>query len=173
MEKLTVGRLCIIAISIRLAFTPKDYFNADWTFNDILPGMLFQIELNLVTMTVLAPNLPVFFQKTSTGGVYFLPGEAIGGSRSGTNPSNSVAAKVDCYALSNKTGHSTRVDGGVYTSKGDGIITSRATRGGEGRHLERRASFNSHVILMRRSVEVERVSDGEASDHYKSIGEMS
>lgn len=138
-------------------------------FNDVVQAMLFQIELNLVTITVLAPNLPLFFAKTSTGGVYFLPGEALGGSKSGTKTSNTYPSKGNSYALADKVRWSTRGDRVDLTGKGDDIITSTAVRGGEGGR-GKRASFDSDVILVRRSVDVEATSDGDNSDHQTTVG---
>lgn len=145
----------IAAVVLRLAYTPPNYFAGDWTFKDVNACMLLLIELNLVSITVLAPNLPVFFQNTSTGGVYFLPGEAVSTSKSGGADREGNAS----YALSNiYTGRSG--GGGVtsVTGQGDGRgATQRAPRG-------RRESFDSDVILMRRSVEIERASQTTKSE---------
>ncbi|KAK3679542.1 hypothetical protein LTR78_001103 [Recurvomyces mirabilis] len=99
--------LVISAIVIRLSYLPADLFAVDWTFQDVAVIVHFLIECNLITMNVLSPNLPVFFQYTSTGGVFFLPHEATGYTRSGNSGNgNSVA-------LSN-----------IYTGKGGQNITS-------------------------------------------------
>lgn len=119
--------------------------------------MIFLIELNLVTITILAPNLPVFFKKTSTGGVYFLPGEAVGGSKNDTQISGKVS-KND-YALSDAP-WSGRGDKGLYAPEGDRHITTTTSQRTDG--LRKKRSFDSDVILMSRSIEVER---GESESH--------
>lgn len=121
--------------------------------------MLFLIELNLVSMTVLAPNLPVFFQNTSTGGVYFLPGEATGGTKS----SKIRRDENTSYALSH-----------VYTGKSVGAVTSQAGHGEGSGGMQReqggnRASFDSDVILMRRSIEIEQISETGGSEPRSNI----
>ena len=121
--------------------------------------MLFQIELNIMTITVLAPNLPVFFQKTSTGGVFFLPGEATHGSKRGTEPVNGDSAELK------KVRWSSRQDGGVFDGKGDDGLTSTVTRT-QNSAKERKTSFDSDVILMQRSFEIMREeADGNASTY--------
>ena len=143
------SRLCLTAIIIRLAYTPSDYFSGDWTFDDILQAMLFQIELNIMTITVLAPNLPVFFQKTSTGGVFFLPGEATHSSPHGTERTNGNSAEL------NKMRWSHRQNAEVFDGKGADTLTTTVTRT-QNSAKERKASFDSDMILMRRSFDVAR-----------------
>lgn len=146
-------RLCLIAISLRLAYTPADYFSGDWTFEDVFLGMLFLIELNLVTITVLAPNLPVFFKKTSTGGVYFLLGEAVGRSKNDTRGSK----KKNTYFLSSIPWSTSKSEGVTYTSEAEHNVTSTFSQRREGKNGNE-PSFDSDRILIRTSIEVERRS---------------
>lgn len=160
-------RLCMAAIIVRLAFTPSNYFGADWTFDDVFQAMIFLIELNLVTITVLAPNLPVFFKKTSTGGVYFLPGEAVGGSKNGTQLSSHKGSK-NTYALSNVVPWSTsRSEAGVYTNEADRNVTFTTSQRGDDKHAKK-ASFDSDRILIRTSIEVERSLERQESESHQS-----
>jgi len=57
----------------RLAITPSNFRNGDWTFTLVSPAMIFLIELDLSIMNLLAPSLPMFFDKASTGSLHFVP----------------------------------------------------------------------------------------------------
>lgn len=133
--------------------TPYDYFAGDWTFNDVDSAMLFQIELNIMTLTVLAPNLPVFFEKTSTGGIFFMPNETGPGSRRGTDPTPAKAAELDRVRWSSL--HTGKVYDGKESDATNSTIIGTANGG-----KEKRASFDSDVILMSRSIDIDTAPDG-------------
>lgn len=135
-------------IITRLAYTPKDYLSGDWTFNDVVSAVLFQIELNIMTMTVLAPNLPVFFQRASTGGVYFLPGEATNQSRRATDVSQELSLKLNQLRWSGK-GEAAVYDGNLPHTTLTSTVSGTGNNG-----LTKKPSFDSDVILMQRSFEV-------------------
>ena len=160
-------RFCVAAIIVRLVFTPSNYFGGDWTFFDVIQALIFLIELNLVTITVLAPNLPVFFKKTSTGGVYFLPGEVVGGSKNDTQLSSRRGSK-NTYALSSVVPWSmSKSEGGVYTNEADRNATFTTSQRGDDRHTKK-ASFDSDRILIRTSIEIERSLERQESEWHQS-----
>jgi hypothetical protein len=161
--------LCVAAIIVRLVYTPSNYFGGDWTFDDVLQAMNFLIEQNVVTITVLAPNLPVFFKKTSTGGAYFLPGEAVGVSKNDTRMSSNRGSK-HTYALSSIPWSTSKSEGGVYTNEADRNVTFTTSQRGEGRDAKQ-ASFDSDRILIRTSIEVERSLERQESESHQ-LGEV-
>lgn len=133
----------ITAIVVRLAHMPVDLFETDWTFHNVLNAMLFLIELNMFTLVVLAPNLPVFFQKTSTGGLHFVPAQSR--MTGGTSGSGKTGGS---YALSARRG---KDEGALDSGKEDYIAKVACNSLKE---ATKRASFDSNVNLIRRSAEL-------------------
>lgn len=156
MSRLVRWTLCMVAfvplaiasIVCRLVYTPADLFAADWTFDDVTNGILFLIDLNVVTMTVLAPNLPVFFAKTSTGGLNFMPNETL----TARSRSNADSFKMK---KSNTTSRSHSLP---YAGGRNSVLETTISHGLDRQRLN---TFGSDVIMLRQSLEVR---DGEEED---------
>lgn len=138
---------------MRLVVLPRDLFANDWTFTLIPTTLLFLIELFLSVMNLLAPSLPVFFDQTSTGGLYFRPDD------------NPRTATYSSSAQRSRTGvskNNTRVkntmdddvrddDRSVELTKMNNAFSASARRE---QQQSGRTSFDSDAILVRRSIEV-------------------
>ena len=107
---------------------------------------------------LISDRRPFFFEKTSTGGLYFQPGDHASSKGAGTTS----ASNINSYALSSGI-RRTRGDTERYGGKGDMVSSIQRSDGGT-----KRASFDSDVILVRRSVEIERESTEAASEPYSS-----
>lgn len=122
--------------------------------SDVVSVILFLMELNFVTINVTAPSLPVFFEKTSTEGLHFVPGEAMR-----TKGGSMAKYQGDIYVLSSRMKQSKR-DDTKLSAKMDNETSTSKRRGDE---KVRRTSFDSDAILVRRSVEIKWESDVERS----------
>jgi len=130
----------------------------DWTFTLIKPAMVFLIELDLSIMNLLAPSLPMFFDKTSTGGLHFVPGDTMhtakGTSSGGPSQSASRQAKNSQLRSRVREGRSMYEDEPIQLSKMDGMFATTVQRDRNRDGDEDRASFGSDKILVRHSFEV-------------------
>jgi hypothetical protein len=145
----------VAAICVRLSYLPSpNLLHGDWTFNDVPYAICLLAELALVTMTALAPNLPVFFQRTSTGALHFTPGDTMSG-------------PAVPYVLSDLPTKKVKDGSDVYAGKkGFGNIKVRPAQDQHpGNGIRKRSSFDSDAILVRHSVEVETntIKDGVSS----------
>lgn len=132
--------------------------DGDWTFTLINPAMVFLIELNLSIMNLLAPSLPMFFDKTSTGGLHFVPGDTMqtaqGTSINGPSHLASRQAKNSQLRSRVRDGRSQYEDEPIQLSKMDGMFATTVQRDRYRDGEEDRASFGSDKILVRQSFEV-------------------
>lgn len=142
-----------MAIVLRLIVTPKDFFAGDWTFTSVNTALLFIIEMFLSVMNLLAPNLPIFFDKTSTGGLHFRPGDT-------RKTAYSSSAGLSHYEDSSRGRFGSRVEGkgDKGNTRGDHIqlteIGHNFSASIRGEQERRHSSFDSDAILVRRSVDV-------------------
>lgn len=133
--------LCITAIICRLVYTPEEWFREDWSYDSVTVAMLFLIDLSIIIITVLSPNLPVFFAKTSTGGLNFMPNETLT-ARSKSN--------AESYKLDKGNGVHSHASSRPHDGRRDTVLTTISHCEGN----DRSKSFGSDVIMLRRSVEI-------------------
>lgn len=147
-----IRRACLGAVIVRLVTMPIDIFAGDWTFTSIKTALAFIAEVFFSVMNLLAPNLPIFFDQTSTGGLHFVPGNT---PRSTQFNSSGPSQKFGSLAndRNTRTKHSD-----IGTARGANIELSRMsnmlTTSIHREQKRRTASFDSDAILVRRSVEV-------------------
>ena len=127
--------------------------DGDWTFTLINPAMVFLIELNLSIMNLLAPSLPMFFDKTSTGGLHFVPGDTLRTDKgsSSNRPSNLGSRQVKNSQLRSRTRERSQFEEEpIHLTKMNGMFATTV----RGDDKARQASFDSDRILVRHSVEM-------------------
>lgn len=142
------------AIILRLILTPSDMRSGDWTFTLIDPAMIFLIELNLSIMNLLAPSLPMFFDKTSTGGLHFVPGDTMqtGKGTSSGGPSHFASRQGNSSQIRSRIreGRSQFKEEPIPLGNRNGNFATSVRRDVE----DDRGSFGSDKILVRQSFEV-------------------
>ncbi|KAM0723745.1 hypothetical protein Q7P37_000735 [Cladosporium fusiforme] len=140
------------SIIMRLIITPTNLFTGDWTFTLVPTTLLFLIELFLSVMNLLAPSLPIFFDQTSTGGLYFRPDD-----NPRTTPYSSSAQRSRTDGSKSATRTKNTADN--FTKDEENLIELRKVKhrfsaSVSGVPEQGRTSFDSDAILVRRSVEV-------------------
>lgn len=147
--------LCITAIICRLVYTPRSWFREDWSYDSVTVAMLFLIDLSIIIITVLSPNLPVFFAKTSTGGLNFMPNETLT-ARSKSN--------AESYKPGKSNGMRSHVSNRPHDGRRDTVLTTISHCEGN----DRSQSFGSDVIILRRSVEIRTIENHDPDFHLAS-----
>lgn len=139
-------------IILRLVTLPTNIFKNNWTFTLVPTTLLFLVEVFLSVMNLLAPSLPVFFDQTSTGGLYFRPDDHRRNTTYSSSAQRSRTAASKPSTRTRNTMINTAKDGDEAVESVHMVNGFSASIGKE--REVRRARLDSDAILVRKSVEV-------------------